>query len=354
MHTSLTTPLFGWFQAAHQAIRQGGANTVAHPGLRHYLNQQAISIGLHDDAQDQFKPGPSHYVNLEDAENRANNPYTNPQTHLPSLASGIHVDSATTPWPAVAQQFSLNNRLKLLTAWHQQPLAETDLPQGTTVFDSIVWHTNALTQAFIAAQLAQQPFEKTQAHQAIQRHAGALAHYAGDLTMPLHTTHTYNWSLAPNYANRHPDLRQGIHAFIEGDLLSADDYARLQQHTVVPVALTRDTLKPFLLQTLQNSHLRVFDVFQAHQRVVEANPYQCVANPEGFKTQLKQALQPLIITQLLTAQQVYASLLDWAYQSAQQFEHDRQAATPLSEPSNSFSTVSTPSNPFDSSIIASQ
>ncbi|MDH4379137.1 MAG: hypothetical protein QE263_04440 [Vampirovibrionales bacterium] len=309
---------FGWFQSTHHAIRQGGVTAVAQHDFKRYLQQNEVTLGLHDDAQDQFKAGPAHYINLEDARNESVNPYSLAQS---ANSSKLHIDSYRVPWPDLMQRLSLDKQQQLAEAWQVRSLKETDLPKGTTAYDSVLHHTNQLIAALATPHPNATSAQLEQAHQLVQYHAGALAHYVGDIYMPLHSTHTFNWSLAPNYANLHPDLGQGIHAFIEGDVLKPGDYAALQQEALVPMQLSKDTLKPFLLEAIQASHLRVFDLLQANQHVVMADPYRVVNRPTEFKAALRQALLPLVKSQVLQAQQAYGAILSMAFEEAQRFEN---------------------------------
>jgi len=86
-------------------------------------------------------------------------------------------------------------------------------------------------------------------------YAGFLAHYAGDMTQPLHTTIHFDGRARPDHSSPRSGIHNKVDALIERLNLSPEELAKDQQ--VAPV----EKLLPAILSELESSHALVERVY---------------------------------------------------------------------------------------------
>jgi hypothetical protein len=307
---------FGWGRDDHQAITRGGYALMPKGPMRDWGEKNIRLSQWYDNAQDTYLSGSQHFVNLENPKNEAQ----------PGLFSHHAVQS----WSVLSHLLTPFNKAKQQQEWRLNPLTESQLPSGPTVYDSVVEKYNAAVGTMIKYQLAQSsltPLQQEKNSKELAKHIGALSHYVADMHMPMHASRWYNWPIAPDLNNRPPSLMQGLHQFIEQEMFTRDDLLDLMKQAPEQtqlIQLERNQLKPFLLKQIEQSHLTVYTLFNAQKEFWEANP-ELHQQPEAYKQGLATVLRPVIKQQMVTAQQSLGSIMHLAWEDASRFVEQYKA-----------------------------
>lgn len=263
---------FGWAQAGHGSIRRGAFNRAGlSPELRQVLASQSSAIAQADDAQDLYYQGPHHFINSE---------------------TGQSASVPPSDWPTVDQWFSPQRKAAVLASGMFQPL-----PAGNNVVTAVLTSYNQLVKAF-------RNWRSTGAGlPEVSRAIGQLAHYVGDLLMPLHVTSFHTWPVMGTQT-------RDMHAFIEQELFSRKDYDILSAigGNAGLVPLNPTNLPTFLSALVKDTYARLFDL-AAIQRSQPSKPK-------------KTLLQQLMAGQVFNAQTVLSSLLQSAWDTARNSSRD--------------------------------
>ncbi len=264
---------FGWWANTHKEINMGAINLLQSSPWQQYLETHFKRLSYIDDLQDVFERGPKHFINIEDKENK--------------WLFGI--SEAYPTWKNVNSRFKNTLRNKLNKKWqnNSQPMP---IPKEANVITSIL---NAYdnTIAFLQSPSQAKSLPKHQ----LDEQLGRLMHYIGDLYMPLHTSRYFDWNAFEE---------QGLHEFIERDLLSYQNYRHISQQAYQQqnqiAQLSPENLKTFLTQETRRSHLKIFKIVAAHRNIKKRLPLNTSSN--DIEKALKQELTPLISQQIIRAQ----------------------------------------------------
>ncbi len=282
---------FGWWQVSHESINTGALNQLPSSLWQDYLGSRISRINYMDDLQDVFERGEKHFINLESKANRwlLNDP------------------SAYPTWKSVKARFTKMVKKILELQWTQKA---TPLPEGPHVIHSVSKAYKGAVTTLQKLLNASDLTPKAQEHlkMDLDEYLGKLMHYVGDIYMPLHTTQYFDWKILAN---------KGIHEFIEGELLSSQDYQEIMKRSnartePIPV-LKADELTPFITQAIRHSHLKLFEIVAIHQGVKQAFPS---AGADKTKQELDERLTPLASEQILRAQTALASILQLVHTEA--------------------------------------
>lgn len=281
---------------------------MPHGDARQWLEKNKRAVQWYDNAQDTYLSGAHHFVNLENPENDSQ----------PSVFSHHAVQS----WSVLGHLLTPFNASRQKQQWAIQPLTESQLPSGPTVYDAVVEKYNKAVGAMIKYQLASStltPLQKEKHSGEMAKHIGAMNHYLADLYMPLHASRWYNWPVAPDKdGKRHPEMMQGIHQFIEQEMFTREELLSVMQQAPKNNALLklkREQLKPFLLKQIEHSHLMVYQLFDANKTFWKENP-DLHQNPQAYKDGLSRIIKPMIEKRMAQAQQGVGSVLHLAWQDA--------------------------------------
>ncbi len=284
---------FGWQSPTHRGIDQGAIAQIDSPLLQTYLRQNLPSIQGYDDAQDLYCKGPRHYINLEAGNNQ--------ETGVPLTASS---------WTQALKAFHPDQKNR----WQNGVLEEQALPKGPSVYQAVLMAFQKVQIAFSQVSLAtlgEQPaFLQRNLFMAI----GEMGHYISDLFMPMHTTQFMDWYL-------HPNSPKSMHHFIEGESTPS---LSGQSIALEKPAVSLQTLKPFLLDSIRSSYLKMFDIVETHQQLLATE-----LDKPSFENSLRQRLQPILLEQVTRAQQAFSALLNLAWQSRFQPSFTQGVQSPL-------------------------
>jgi hypothetical protein len=134
----------------------------------------------------------------------------------------------------------------------------------------------------------------------------------GDLFMPLHLTEHFDWPISPK-------AKQGIHFFIEDQGLNLDDYQTVinvakDQRGTTPKDITEQNLKPFILSKMSESYKTLFSIVTTQKEVLAQRPVGTPLNV--YKENLAKALKPILLPQIIAAQETLSEILYSAWREA--------------------------------------
>jgi hypothetical protein len=278
---------FGWYSHGHHAIDTGAIKALPTSSYQTWLQRHLPAIKIHDSMRDEIYAGPSHFCELDGL----------------SESKKSH---NRTGWNDVLQQFTPENKQtmldKLPTASPPEVNAINSIYQSAfVIYTQLAKLKRGLTN------FDGQPVQNKQQIRVFRDHLiqniGSLAHYVGDLLMPLHTTRFYNWPILGISQKK-------MHGFIESEVFSERQSAYPQLKPLPEVAyIPLNELKQTLQKTAQQSYLKVFDIVAVQKQALdEVNQPQYIAQVhQDARKLLKRPLRKLIYDSRRTGQLVQQS-----------------------------------------------
>lgn len=238
--------------------------------------------------------------------------------NLPDLASFLQ--SAA---PVIHAQSDLEDMNKDFASRHYINLDDLDPTEEHVISETIRLYESLVGQ-FREFNTPQSPEKAIYLAQTI----GSLAHYVGDLHMPLHTSKTYTWKTKYSWQNPFFNDGQGgptrsvlrdIHAYIEFKIMNLQRSAESFEDSIgLPGFVQGEKLKTYLLAIANASFAQIESIKTTDQRARKnlASRKRARKRRTQYFNRLIQTLTPMMQADLRSASQVLATLIYSAYVEA--------------------------------------
>ena len=334
-------PRFGWVDSLHRSIESVAPEWMPDSSFKTFLSRNAYEVSFHSQAMDVYQPGPAHYIGLDQLRGKKAPAHLStdygglskcelseieaflPEHSIPKDCTCVG-DVNPNPLPI----FRNPRALKQLTApwtqkhqgkpFRQNPFQQDNRPPNVYASTLQAYHELVTLLQQSRRALATGDFrQKRQYRNELVKATARLAHYIGDLCQPFHT-HDVDWRLAD---------RKFPAAHIAADGLIIDDNqfdvvhrwalaetSRAKESHKTNGRLVNQEKREEWLAGLLNQSYRQFFYFVLGDRQAR----QLASSQPGttYWQHLQSLWKPLILTQLTSATEAMATLLESAYQAA--------------------------------------
>ncbi len=316
-----TSVRFGWFDHGHHAIDTGAINrlpqqTQDERQWQGFLKENLQFIHDEDDMEDLVYDGPMHYVDLDK--------WLRPDVPV------AHEKKMGVSWEEAQNAFSEEERHRLHQRWHASSIEPEDFYRPRNIFLSVMQKYDMVKRQLESiAQGNKRLLTVAPGHTSrelniqrnfyleLVRNVGRLSHYIGDLFMPLHLTRYHDWLLHPDAKAEQHAFTEGMHFFLEGKTLTTQDYQSLLSTPVkAPPGppLNREALRTYLIEKMQQTYGRMYDLVRLQQQALAQKREH--ASTDLYEKRLAEAVKPLLLEQLQSAQEALAVTLQSVWHEA--------------------------------------
>ncbi len=334
-------PRFGWVDSLHRSIESVAPEWMPDSSFKTFLSRNAYEVSFHSQSLDVFQPGPAHYIGLDQLRGKkapahlstdygglAKCELSEIEAFLPEHSIPKDCTCVGEVDPNPLPIFRSPRALKQLTApwtqkhqgkpFRQNPFQQDNRPPNVYASTLQAYHELVALLQQSRRALATGDFrQKRQYRNELVKATARLAHYIGDLCQPFHT-HDVDWRLAD---------RKFPAAHIAADGLIIDDNqfdvvhrwalaetSRAKESHKTNGRLVNQEKREEWLAGLLNQSYRQFFYFVLGDRQAR----QLASSQPGtpYWQHLQSLWKPLILSQLTSATEAMATLLESAYQAA--------------------------------------
>lgn len=327
-HSKSSGPRFGWFNHGHNAVVEGAIARLPQSPWKQFLQGSLDTIHNADDAQDLvYSHGKKHFMDLDNHKERF-------KWDAKSAA----------PWTRVNKTFTPAKRASVADHWRTNPLQPSDMGAPQTVYHAMYYGYQTIATQLKqmkdgnrpAVNAAEGDRVKLRQYQNIildelARNVGAFSHYVGDSHVPLHLTRFFNWPLSPQNVEtgdravreKRFAFKDGIHAFFEGEIMEKSDYAQVLRKPKAALRLSMERSRKFatpfnikdtLVQPMSTAYLKLFDIVDVQRQAM--TQFDPLHDKQAYRHELRRGLKPIVVNQLIQAQDALARLLQRVWEDA--------------------------------------